>query len=145
MEVSTRRKIAWAGLTFVGFLGALPILGEVLGAAAWRGLNLAMVLYILLAGAGALGLLTGVAGAFSRAKVFVWITGSSAAAVVALCMVLLFSFLLGRAHGVLLSARMAIGPVRAPILAFYAFAILSCSAVASAASRKLSALRESTD
>lgn len=137
MELETRRKIAWAGLTFIGFVSALPILGEVLSVAAWSGVNAAIVLYLVLACVGALGLLIGVAGAFSRRELFVWITGSSAASIVALTMVLLSTFLFGRAHTVSLNARMSVGPVHGPILAFYAFAVLACAAVASVASRKV--------
>jgi hypothetical protein len=125
----TRRTAVQAGMTFVAFLSALPILADIVGTAAWNSVNFAVAVYLALAFFGTIGLLTGTVTGFFKKPIFAWMTGLSAAAIFCLSLLFLLSFLFSRTEGVPLSDPLIFGSIQTPIIVFYGFAMLCCSVV----------------
>ena len=123
------RSVLQSLLSFISFLSALPILAMLLGGAAWNGVNFVVILYMVLAATGSLGLLAGTVTAFSNKSVFAWITGISALATFCLSLLFLLSFLFTRDPAVPLNDPMGIGPIQLPTIALYGFALIFCSMV----------------
>ncbi len=116
--------------TLLSFASSLHILADVLGDAAWNGLNFALSMYLFLSAAGTLGLLLGVFTVFSRKTIFAWITCISAATVAGLSILFGLSFIFGRDTEVPLNSPVYYGHLVIPILALYGIVAVCCSAEA---------------
>jgi hypothetical protein len=139
MDDDTDDRLLLAVLTFTGFVSALPILGLIAGAAAFGGINLAVALYIFLAGFGAIGLLLGTFTAFLKCSIFVWITACSAFSIALLSLLFSCGFLFARTNGEQLSSPLYIGRTPFPILALYGFALLDGTVVTWLCAKKIRA------
>jgi hypothetical protein len=107
--------------------GGLIILGDSLGYAAWNGVNFVMVIYLVLALAGSMGLVAALTRSTSRKPLFTWIGGLSAFAIACVALVFLLGFLFRRDSSLPLNEEAAMFGIHAPLVAFYGFSICSCS------------------
>ena len=112
--------------TIVAIVSAVPILGDVLGTAAWNGVNFVMAAYLFVSSAGLLALIASLYSPWSHSAVFRWITWSGAVGIACLGLVFSAGFAFGRDPEVPWNSSMGIGPVEIPLLALYGFAVASC-------------------
>lgn len=108
----------------ISALGALFILWIMLGAAGWGGGGFEIYAILLLALCSVLGLLIGVPGSFSHLTIYMWAAGIGAFIAVCLSSWMIFGFLFKRAPEVPLNSPVSIAGMSAPLLAFYAFALI---------------------
>ncbi len=113
--------------TLLSLPSAFLVLGDVLGGAAWNGVNFVVVLYIVLSAGGFVGLILGFWAACSRTKILLWITSVSALAIAGLSALFAISFIFYRTPGIPLSHPVFIGPLHVPILLIYGAAFVFCS------------------
>jgi hypothetical protein len=139
------RPILSAVWTFLALAAAFPILADCVGTAAWNGVNVAVALYLLLSIGGFLGLIAGFIAAFSRNRLFAWITCISALAFVALSIVFATGFLCCRTPGVPLTDPMYFGRLHIPVIALDGAAFIVCSVEALLFIGKISKPRLSRD
>jgi len=121
------RTILYTLWTLLSIGAALFILGDVLGDAAWNGINVAMGIYLLLSIAGVLGLVAGFRAAFYPKGRFALITCISALAIAGLSLLFGLSFLISRTPGVPLSDPMVIAGFSSPIILLYCAVFFICS------------------
>jgi hypothetical protein len=126
--LSGGQRVVFSALNLVAFLSAFPVAGLIAGASAWSGVNWAVAIYLILALFGLLGLLVSIVSAFCRRVFWQWITVASAACLVILALILLAGFLFGRDPSVPISDPITVGGVKGPLIMFYVFALISCSA-----------------
>lgn len=113
--------------TLLSLASAYFILGDVLGGAAWNGVNFVVGVYILFSVGGFLGLLAGFGAAFSEKRLFAWVTCLSAAAVAVLSAIFAYGFLFHRTQGVPLNSPLIVGRFHVPIILLYSISLVCCS------------------
>jgi hypothetical protein len=113
--------------TLFSLLGAVLILGDTLGDAAWNGINFWMGLYLTLSGIGVLALLVGFYSAFSIRRFCSSITFCGALLPVCLSAVYAAGFLIGREAGTPLLDPLYIGGMPVPILVIYGAVFFICA------------------
>jgi hypothetical protein len=128
-QLSKGRLILHAAVTFLAFISSLPVLGDVLGGAAWGGFNLVVCLYLFFSIVGSFGLFFGTFTTFARKPVYRWITGFSALFIGLLSVIFLCGFLFGRDKSLPLNDPLFIGGLQIPIIGLYGFAIVLCITV----------------
>ena len=114
-------RVLWTLLTLAS---SLSVLGMVLGAAAWNGVNLAVCLYLCFSVAGVLGLLAEFFGAFSQMRLLAWITCAGAAMIAGMSVLLAYDFLFSRDPQVPLNSPFFIGSFHEPIIVLYGAALV---------------------
>ncbi|MGA7156851.1 MAG: hypothetical protein WBY53_08405 [Acidobacteriaceae bacterium] len=130
-----------AGLTLLCLMCALLTLFDVLGNAAWNGINFAMALYLIFAAGAATGLAIGLGMSFSDKSCFAWISEICASITATLNVVFLFGFLLGRAKGVSLTSTFVwFGVVPVPLIVGYSLSIIFCAYLAYVSAGRIRAL-----
>ena len=114
-------------LTIVAIISAVPIWMEVVGTAAWNGVNFAMATYLFVSSAGLLALIASLYSPWSQSAIFRWITWSGAIGIACLGLVFSAGFAFWRDPQVPWNSRVGIGPIEIPALAVYGFAVASCA------------------
>src|SRR5438270_1806973 len=117
-------KTIW---TIVAIISAVPILLEVVGIAAWNGVNFALVVYLFVSSAGVLALIASLCSPWLHSAVFQWITWFGAIGIAGLGLVFAAGFAFGRDPQVPWNRSVGIGPIEVPLLALYGFAFASCA------------------
>lgn len=123
----TSRSTLRALWTLVTLASSFPILGIVLGGAAWNGVNFVVGFYLFISIGGFVGLFAGFGAAFSHKRLLAWITCVSAVAIGILSAFFACSFVLTRESDVPLNSPLLIGGFQIPILSLYAAAVICCS------------------
>jgi len=126
-RTSKVRTILYTLWTLLSIASSLLILGDVLGDAAWNGVNFALGVYLLLSVGGALGLLAGLRAAFCPKGLFASIAFISAILIAALSLFFGLSFIISRAPGVPIGDPIYIAGFRTPVVSLYGAAFLFCS------------------
>src|SRR5438270_2701044 len=85
-------KTIW---TIVAIISAVPILLEVVGIAAWNGVNFALVVYLFVSSAGVLALIASLCSPWLHSAVFQWITWFGAIGIAGLGLVFAAGFAFG--------------------------------------------------
>lgn len=116
-------KTIW---TLVAIVSAIAVLLDVLGTAAWNGVNFAIVVYLFVSSAGVLALVASLCPPCLRKAVFRWIIWSGAVGIACMGLVFIAGFVFGRDPSVPWNSALKIGAIKIPYLAFYGFVIVSC-------------------
>jgi len=118
--------------TLLSLGSSLPVLGMIVGSAAWNGVNLAVGLYLFLSLAGVAGLFVGFFAAFSHKMVLAWVTCAGAITLAGLSVILGYGFIFYRVRtrGVPWSDPLYIGGLHAPLIVLYGVTLVCCSAEA---------------
>lgn len=117
-------KTIW---TVVAIVSAVPILMDVLGTAAWNGVNLAIAAYLFVFSTSLLALIASLFSPCLHGAVFRWITWSGAIGITCLGLLFSASFAFRRDPQVPWSSGFRIGLIEIPVLALYGFAVASCA------------------
>lgn len=118
-------RLLW---TVVSLATALPIVGTVLGDAAWNGVNAIMITYLVVSVGSFLGLFLGMFAALFQRKLLTWITCISGLAIAVMSVMLSYGFVFRRAHEVPLTDSLYVAGLHAPTLVFYGAAFI-CSSI----------------
>ena len=125
MATFKRHSILLFLWTLLALGSSFPVLGAVVGGAAWGGVNFFVGLYLFMCVAGVIGLFTGLYAAFSRKRFFAWTTCAGALSFVALSVILAAGFIFGRDPSLPLdSGATYFGRFHPPDLVLYVIAII---------------------
>ncbi len=128
MDCANRERLILRLLwTVISLAAGFPVVGCVLGAAAWGGINKVVVVYLVVSIVGFFRISVGVFAVFFERRVLAWITCWSGLAIATMSLILAYGFLFRRAREVPLSDPLYIGGFHAPTLVFYGTAFVCCA------------------
>lgn len=117
-------QVAWMLLALAG---GILILGDSLGYAAWNGVNFVMVIYLIVALIGCVGLIVAIIKSTSRRSSFAWIGALSSFAIASVALIFLWDFVFRRDSSLPINESVKKFGIHAPLLAFYSFSICACT------------------
>ena len=97
---AVKNPILYSICTLLALVSSFPIWCLVVGGAAWNGVNLVVIVYLLLSTGGLLGLLAGFPAAFIAKRVLAWVTVISATSIALVAAIFAWGFWVSRDRGV---------------------------------------------